>query len=94
MTRYGSFFINQDPDEDNPELVSPGWAWLRPTEEGLEIHTFDSGQWTLQAKLSRQGHTHDEIEFIKNNGLTGSQTISGFGTLTFTKGILTGFEPA
>lgn len=44
--------------------------------------------------------THGDIDFTGGikvggvGGITGSKTITGFGTLTFVNGILTGFTPA
>lgn len=92
--RYGSVFVGEEePEAELPILEPPGWWWVKPVASGVELYTYDNGSWNLVASISKTDHTHFEIEYIKDNGLSGSHVFPGVGTLTFTKGILTGFTP-
>lgn len=95
--RYGSIFIDQDPNELNPELDPPGWAWLKPTADGLELYTYEDNNWVLKCRMSLTDHSHENLEHLGdivtllNNGVTGTKTVGGY-TLTFNHGVLTNFE--
>lgn len=86
-----------------------GYAWVKVMPDGSrEWYSYnkDSHQWVLDhtdIAPASVAHTHPTLGDIDFTGaisvggvagLTGSRLIPGVGTLTFTKGILTGFVPA
>jgi len=97
----GNLFIGETPADINNS--PPGWLWLKPIEEGLEVYSLaNNGEWVKQATISYDGHLHPalgDVNFIGSvsvngaGGLSGSRVISG-KRLTFTQGILTGYEDA
>ncbi len=91
--------------QQTPEMVNR-YTWCRPLPDGgIEwFEPLDSG-WVLthsQPAPALLDHSHPTLGDINftgtvsaggNQGLTGTRTVAGH-KLTFTKGILTGFEPA
>lgn len=81
----------------------PGWMWLKFVADGMEIYELDSTKnWEKKTTISFADHnhlTHGDINFTGNilvggvAGLNGSRVIYG-KKLTFTNGLLTGFEDA
>jgi hypothetical protein len=65
----------------------------QPSAVQAELSCFNNGSWELIDTVSNAAHVHSEIEFIKINGVSGSVVVSG-KRITFTSGILTGFEDA
>lgn len=91
-------FIGNEPAPGHQS--PPGWLWLKPVEDALEIYKYEGGEWVLQATVSYAAHTHPthgDINFTGvvqadgSAGITGSKTLGGF-RITFKKGLLTGFD--
>lgn len=94
---------------DAPPDHVTGYAWVKRSPDGSkEWHHFDKDtqSWVLdiaEAASAPLVHSHPELGDTNFTGkisvggvagLTGSRLIPGVGTLTFTKGLLTGFTPA
>lgn len=96
--RYGSAFVGEDaPEVGLPILESPGWVWIKPVAEGVELYTYDADIWVKRVSISYQEHTHpnlehlDDIVSLLNSGVTGSITIGGY-KITANHGVITSFE--
>lgn len=100
---YNGIIYSIDP----PAHVT-GYAWVKELEDGSqEWYRFDKDlqQWVLDrtepayATLNHSHPTHGDINFTGTISANGQAGITGtkvtpIGTLTFTKGLLTGFTPA
>lgn len=85
--------INSDADKDD-------WVWLNYITG--EMHKFNPNTGQYDITIPVPSHLHEtlgDINFTGNisvggeSGITGSRLIPNVGTLTFKKGILTGFVP-
>lgn len=83
--------------ESEPSLEANCSLWLK--ESSNQWFKFDGTTWV---EVPVSNHTHPTLGDINftgtvsvggSAGITGSRLIPGVGTLTFTKGILTGFTP-
>lgn len=81
------------------------YTWLKPLPDGgIELYELVEGVWTLVHSIPAYAivaHTHSEIGDVNftedvyaggQKGISGSKTIGGY-QITFSKGLLTGFEP-
>lgn len=95
-----SIVDDSDPFPGAPAgWIKPGDKWFNTSDHCWYRRT--SSGWDLVVDAS--DHPHHElgdVNFIGSikadgeEGISGSRLIPGVGTLTFTKGILTGFTPA
>jgi len=95
MSRYVGLFVAEYPSEDNPSIIPPGWAWVKPSTGQLYVMNED-GEWvetdiTFAQIVVGNLQVTGDLYAGSNKGLTGSKVFVG-KRLTFTKGILTGFE--
>ncbi len=93
-----NLFIGSQPEATHRSPL--GWIWLKPIDNALEVYELGEGGWTLQATISLTSHehaTHGNINFTGTisaggeAGLSGTKVLDG-KQLTFTNGILTGYE--
>lgn len=95
MTRHVDFVISDDtPKEGSPDWANDRTLWIRPSP--FEVYQMqENGSWIL---LFKKGGDTPDINFTGTVLADGHKGISGtrvtaIGTLTFRKGILTGFTP-
>ena len=89
--RYGSIFITEDPDELNPVLAHTGWCWIKPSTG--QVFTWNGSEWVEEDITINDVKLTGKVTTDGEKGLSGSKVIYG-KRLTFTNGILTGFEDA
>ena len=92
---------------DSPPSHVTGYAWIKVNPDGsVSWYSYnkDMQEWVLdrtEPAYSLLVHLHPElgnVNFIGTvsadsaQGITGSRTLGGY-KITFTKGLLTGFEP-
>lgn len=100
-------FANGIIISDAPPVNVTGYAWVKPLPDGTRewyIFDKDTQKWVLSdrepapvlaATLAQAITDHTALPNVHhpaNVGVSGSKTVGGY-RLTFTNGLLTGFEP-
>lgn len=102
MTRQVDFVVSTvTPEEGYPDYANNNVVWFKPILTGevvtdVEVYQrLTDGSWK---KLFSKGGDMPDINFTGTVSVDGEEGLSGtkvtpIGTLTFTKGLLTGFTP-